>query len=73
MVLLLCVVGFLPASVWSVRAEERIIDIVYDNSGSMAFNDTEELDRADNYITRWVEADYAVRALSALMEEEDRL
>ncbi len=71
--LLLCLFGFFPSNVWSVRAEERVIDIVYDNSGSMAFNDTEELDHADNYITRWVEADYAVRALSALMEEEDRL
>ena len=73
MAVFLCLLGFLPANVWSVQAKERIIDIVYDNSGSMAFNDTEELDNVDNYITRWVEADYAVRALSALMEEEDKL
>lgn len=54
-------------------AEEQVIDIIYDNSGSMAFNETDKLSEADNYITRWVEADYAVRAFSALMEEGDKL
>lgn len=73
MLLAMCLLGMAPATGRQADAQERIIDVIYDNSGSMAFNDTDRLDSADNYITRWVEADYAVRALAALTEDGDRL
>lgn len=73
MLLAMCLLGMAPAGRQQASAQERIIDVIYDNSGSMAFNDTDRLDSADNYITRWVEADYAVRALAALTEDGDRL
>lgn len=73
MLIAMCLlIGIMPVRV-RAAGEERVIDIVYDNSGSMAFNDTDRLDSPDNYITRWVDADYAVRAFSALMEDEDKL
>lgn len=68
-----CLLGVMPKSSGVVNTEKRVIDIVYDNSGSMTFEDIDRLDKKDNYITRWVDADYAVRAFSALMEEGDHL
>lgn len=72
----MCLFGIMPKSDTGtaiVNTEKRVIDIVYDNSGSMAFKDEKKLDEADNYITKWVDADYAVRAFSALMEDNDSL
>ena len=71
--IVICLLWVIPGKDCIAYAEERVIDIIYDNSGSMAFNETDKLGEADNYITRWVEADYAVRAFSALMEEGDKL
>lgn len=76
----ICLFGIFPVSNTdasitntNTNTDKRIIDIVYDNSGSMAFKDETKLDEADNYITKWVDADYAVRAFSALMEDSDSL
>jgi len=63
----------MPKNSGMISTEKRVIDIVYDNSGSMTFQEIERLNERDNYITRWVDADYAVRAFSALMEEGDSL
>lgn len=48
-------------------ARSKIISVVYDNSTSMIKDDG----RDGYYSTRWIEADYAVKALASMMNEGD--
>lgn len=48
-------------------SEIKNISIVFDNSSSMFRNDSDK-----KYTTRWIEADYAVRALRDMMGAEDK-
>lgn len=48
---------------------QKVIAVVLDDSGSMVRDGT----RKEDYTTRWVEADYAVRALAAMMDSDDIL
>lgn len=50
----------------SNEEKPKVISLVYDNSSSM-------FHEGDNYNTRWVESDYAVKALTAMMDEGDIL
>lgn len=48
--------------------KEKIISVVYDNSGSMIGGYD-----GKPYVTRWVEANYALKAFAAMMNEGDEL
>lgn len=47
----------------------KIISVIFDDSGSMVGNGG----KIDSYTTRWVDADYALKALAAMMDPEDQL
>ena len=47
-------------------SKAKNISIVFDNSSSMFFHDKDKI-----YVTRWIEADYAVRALRNMMGAKD--
>lgn len=49
--------------------KSKVISVIYDNSSSMFKNDSND----KNYNTRWVEADYAFKALGAMMDTGDIL
>lgn len=51
--------------------KKRVIYFVLDDSGSMFKNDKKE-GVEQEYYTKWVEADYAVKALAATMNEGDK-
>lgn len=52
----------------SEKGQPKVISVVYDNSSSMV-----KKDRADDHVTRWIEADYTVKALAAMMDTGDIL
>ncbi len=49
--------------------KKKVISVIFDNSTSMCRNDGE----SKKYTPRWVEADYALKALAAMMNEGDEL
>ena len=49
--------------------KKKVISVIFDNSTSMCRNDEEPKE----YTPRWVEADYALKALAAMMNEGDEL
>lgn len=49
--------------------KKKVISVIFDNSTSMCRND----DDPKEYTPRWVEADYALKALAAMMNEGDEL
>lgn len=51
--------------------KSKVIAVIFDNSTSMVRDDPGE--SIGQYTTRWVEADYAVRALAAMMDAGDIL
>lgn len=53
------------------KTRQKVIAIVLDDSTSMVRDDYGDKER--QYKTRWIEADYAVRALAAMMEDGDIL
>lgn len=75
--ILLCVsvLALLPLKTGYAAAESiekpKVIAVVFDNSTSMVRDDPGEI--IEQYTTRWVEADYAVRALAAMMNAGDTL
>ncbi len=60
--------GLSPLNTNVGEEQKKRIYVVYDNSSSMYLSDN-----SSQAVTRWVEADYAVRALAAMMNEEDKL
>lgn len=60
-------------------AAQKVIAVVFDDSTSMVRDDYTSKEQPDpgklreNYTTRWVEADYAVRAIAAMMDKGDVL
>lgn len=60
--------GLSPLNTNVGEEQKKRIYVVYDNSSSMYYSDDSK-----ESVTRWVEADYAVRALAAMMNEEDKL
>lgn len=69
----LMIVPFAEASNANVETDsekhKKIVSVVFDDSTSMVQNDEGE----EDYTTLWAEADYAVRALAAMMDEGDEL
>lgn len=51
--------------------KQKVIAVVLDDSTSMVLDNNGK--KESDYTTRWVEADYAVRALAAMMDEGDVL
>lgn len=73
---LLCLCALLPRAVAQGILREstdedkpKIISVVFDDSGSMVGDKDDE----SSYTTRWVDADYALKALAAMMDPEDQL
>jgi len=75
--ILLCVLvlALLPVNTGYATEESvekpKIIAVVFDNSTSMVRDDPGS--SIEQYTTRWIEADYAVRALAAMMDAGDTL
>lgn len=52
----------------SEKGQPKVISVVFDNSSSMV-----KKDGKDEHTTRWIEADYTVKALAAMMDTDDIL
>lgn len=52
----------------SEEGKSKVISVVFDNSSSMV-----KKDRKTDHTTRWIEADYTVKALAAMMDMDDIL
>lgn len=53
----------------SQEGQPKVVSVIFDNSSSMVKKD----DGDKNYTTRWIEADYTVKALAAMMDNGDIL
>ena len=51
------------------KDKPKIISVIFDDSGSMVGKEDEK----ERYTTRWVDADYAIKALAVMMNPEDQL
>lgn len=51
------------------HTKPKIISVIFDDSTSMIQDD----EAPRNYTTRWVDADYAVKAMASMMDEKDTL
>lgn len=71
---LLVILGFTQSNADSEPSSgelQKVIAVVLDDSTSMVRDDPGR--KEENYTTRWVEADYAIRALAAMMDNGDVL
>lgn len=60
----------------SEKGQPKVVSVVFDNSSSMVKKDKkpgEKIAEEERYTTRWIEADYTVKALAAMMDVDDIL
>ena len=76
-IILYIVLIFLGAKLEAHAENKKIIAIVYDDSSSMIFDDTKSGTETgiepEDYRTRWIEADYAVRAFVECKNPDDEV
>ncbi len=55
------------------QEQKKVINVVYDDSGSMVNGSEQDVTKADAYVTTWAQAKYSLEAFVAVMNDGDEM